>query len=95
MHERQLIQVNITRYKDENGVARTVSYMDFPDGCFEWKKASDVIPLPFDLVLLQTEDKIFPGWWASTNWFARKLKENDEVICWKRLKGREIDPVKW
>lgn len=50
-----------------------------------WIEVTKKKPEMFDLVVLATKGgKAIPGWWTGQGWDARRLKEEDEVIAWRK-----------
>jgi hypothetical protein len=55
-----------------------------------WIDVKKYLPLPYDLVLMNLEEKIINGWWNGTSWEGIRLKKNDTVHFWKYLdRGEE------
>jgi len=53
-----------------------------------WADSNKFIPLAYDLVTMRVErggEKIiYNGWWTGTQWEARKNKNHDKVLEWKK-----------
>jgi hypothetical protein len=66
------------------GKKRKLSYMDVdydPDG---WADAKKFFPADFDLMLLKTKEKTYPGWAVGKKWDGLNVKKDIEVLYWKR-----------
>lgn len=52
---------------------------------YEWVPVTDRKPEPFDLCVLAKKcGRAVPGWWTGVSFEGRRLKEDDEVIAWKK-----------
>ncbi len=52
----------------------------------QWKDASKYKPIPYDLLMLETEDgKVCPGWWTGTSWDGRRLNLEKKVVAFKNI----------
>lgn len=52
-----------------------------------WADPDKFLPEDYDLVLLNRQDKNpIKGWVNGTTWFGFRLKEEDKVIGWRRVK---------
>lgn len=49
-----------------------------------WIDASNQLPFPFDICLLDLDGKIISGWWTGQTWDGMKY-EGQKVYYWKRL----------
>lgn len=58
----------------------------YPDSWEGWVSPSDVLPIAYDLVLLDVGRKVIPCWRTETKWEGLHLKNNDTILAWK-LKG--------
>lgn len=63
-----------------------ISYSDVEYGDDEWVDAKKFTPSSFDLVKIKTDEKTINGWYTGERWYALRLKKNEEVLFWKRLK---------
>jgi hypothetical protein len=60
-----------------------------------WVDANFFLPKSFDLVRLRIErngkkhEKTFPGWYTGTNWEGAKIKPEDKITHWIRIKEDE------
>jgi hypothetical protein len=54
-----------------------------------WVDANIYHPIPYDLVLLQTEKKNKPGWWTGQHWEGLRLLAEDRVYYWKQEQFRQ------
>lgn len=64
---------------------RKFSYRDIlydPDG---WGDTKKYLPADYDLMLLKIKDKkISYGWIFMTKWEGLKIKQDDEILYWKK-----------
>lgn len=61
-----------------------LKYTQLPGGLAGWQDPNKFRPLPFDLVELETHSKKISGWWTGNNWMGLRLREEDNVISWKK-----------
>lgn len=47
-----------------------------------WVAVDKALPFPYDLVNMDINTKIIPGWWTGTSWDGLRLKEADIVRAW-------------
>lgn len=67
------------------GVDKTLNYADIPVDEDGWADAKEFMPADYDLCLLKIKDKKTQSGWASgLNWDGLKVKDEDEVLYWKK-----------
>lgn len=49
-----------------------------------WTDAKLFRPYPYDLVAMQTQRKIIPGWWTGQKWEGLRLRDGDKILFWKQ-----------
>ena len=82
-----MIFVSISKTTDKkSGLERPVRYSDIPMDKEHWITDLTYRPIPFDLLYLKIKDllKVKAGWWNGEAWQGLRLKQEDEVIAWKR-----------
>jgi len=56
---------------------------DLPQDKEGWIDGRLYRPFAYDLVLIQTQSRVKPGWWNGQAWEGLRIKDDDEIICWK------------
>ena len=78
---------NLKTHEKTNSLRYLVTQFD-QEG---WADATSSFPIPFDLVLLQTNTaKKICGWWNELSWEGLYLKDGERVIKWKRRRYEQI-----
>ena len=62
---------------------RWLNYNDVPH-LDQWVDASKYLPGDYDLVIMKTETKTFPGWFSGIAWDGYRVPPNSNVLYWKR-----------
>lgn len=65
---------------------RPCKYSDVPTDKEKWVHDLNYMPIPYDLMFLKLKNhtKIKSGWWDGNGWKGLRLKDEDEVVAWKR-----------
>lgn len=82
-----MIIVAHSKIIDENTkTARTCKYSDVPLDVNKWACDLNYMPIPYDLMHVKVKDspRIKSAWWNGSQWQGLRLKEDDQVIAWKR-----------
>ena len=59
-------------------------YLDV--GAFDWVSPNDLIPEPFDMVQIETERRVLPGWHDGNKWCIRTIHSDESIIKWRKKK---------
>lgn len=67
------------------GVDKTANYKTILYDSDGWVDAKKYMPADYELCLLKIKDKkTQPGWASGLKWDGLRIKEEDEVLYWKR-----------
>lgn len=68
----------------KNGSDKILSYCNCPKDDDGWVDAGKYLPNNYDLVFIKTKNKVYSGWYSINCWDGYGVKEDIEVICWKK-----------
>lgn len=83
------IEVDCTILQRPSGKKDAASYADVLFNNEGWANAKEYKPRRYDLVKVSNGETVRYAWWTGTGWFGRAVKENENIISWKR--DRDLD----
>lgn len=70
---------------------RKLAYRDISFDNDGWVDAKEYVPTDYDIVFLNIKNKkISCGWSIGLKWYGLNLKEDDEVLYWKRKSDEKL-----
>jgi len=68
-------------------IQRKFTYKDVVYDCGGWADASRFMPDNYDLVCCKLERGTKMGWAHGFDWEGHKIKPEDQILYWKKMKG--------